>query len=160
MKARQCKTVSLYRIDSKVSQKKFISLQKTNQNNFENSSSEIKYKSNHSLLNHSRMKRMRKYEQKPELAFLGHHISNTVDSADHQVHHYSSTNVEIKTKENKNIDYFKEYLKHTDFEVQSVPDETQPQDKNEDLELNTSEASYRAESNKRSLVRSTIKKMR
>jgi hypothetical protein len=160
MKTRRCKTISLYRLDSKVSQKKLISIHKANQNKFTNSFSEMKYKSNHSLLNHSRMKRLRESEQKAEFEFLGHQISNTVDTADHQDHHISTSTAEPKTKVNKNIDYFKEYLKQTEFEVQSVPDETHSQNKNEDLEPNTTGASYRAESNKKLLIRSTIKRIR
>jgi hypothetical protein len=160
MKARRCKTVSLYRLDSKVSHKKFISIHKAHQNKFINSLSEIKYKSDHSLLNHSRIKRLGESEQQPEFAFLGHQVSKTVDSADHQDHHYSTTTAEPMTKVNKNVDYFKEYLKQTEFEVQSVPDETHPQNKNEDLEPNTSEASYRAGLTKKLLVRSTHKRIR
>jgi hypothetical protein len=109
------------------------------------------------LLNHSRIKRLGESEQQPEFTFLGHHVSKTVDSADH---HCSTTTAEPKTRVNKNIDYFKEYLKQTEFEVQSVPDETHPHDKNEDLEPNTSEASYRAGLTKKLLVRSTHKRIR
>lgn len=103
------------------------------------------------------MRRLRESENQPDTTILGHKISYMTNSVEFPDQQNSIMTTDSRQRVNKNVDYFKEYMKQTDLEIQSVPNETHAEIKNEDLESNTSQ---KEQPTRKLLIPSTNKRTR
>ena len=87
--------------------------------NYANSVTELKYRSpaTYNLLNNSRLKRLRESQNAPQRIELQTKVYTTLNSINTGSTKNNLTRKAKDSKNDKDIDYFQEYLKQTDFEL-------------------------------------------